>query len=252
MYSLQTPFLMDDGETRSLHFDFKYVQSEMRIDAPIELLFGYTQAMMAFLLINPTPENILLVGLGGGSLSKYCHHLLPQTIVTTVEINEDVILLRDSFHIPPDSESFNVVHDDAANYLRHQHQISDIILLDGYTTEGLPRMLTTPMFYKDCYNALNDGGILVANFNCEDVQLATCMGRLLRIFKNKVLVIKSNTSGNKVVFAFKGHNHLPIDLMAERAEQLQQQTQLPMLHFYEQIVMGCRPWLIPHENRDMA
>jgi len=252
MYSFQTPFLMDDGETRSLHFDFKYVQSEMRIDAPVELIFGYTQAMMAFLLINPMPKDILLVGLGGGSLSKFCHHLLPQTRVTTVEINEDVILLREAFHIPPDNEYFNVIHDDAANYLRHQHQISDIILLDGYTTNGLPRMLTTPMFYKDCYNALNNDGILVANFNCDDLQLETCMGRLRRIFKDKVLTIKSNTSGNKVVFAFKSQNSLPIDLMRERAEQLQQQTKLPMLHFYAQIVTGCQSWLIPLENRDLA
>lgn len=250
--SFENPFLMDDGHTRSLHFNFIHVQSEMRIDAPVELVFGYTQAMMAFMLVQPEPQDILLVGLGGGSLSKYCHHILPDSTVTTVEINPEVIALRDSFHIPPDSPRFRIVQDDAVHYFRHQRGTADVILLDGYDDEGLPDALTTPMYYRDCYRALRDGGILVSNFNCDDVKLATCLGRLGKIFQGKVVIIQSRTSGNKVVYAFKNYHHLPVVMIRERAERLRHRTGLPLPHFGDQLIAGSRPWGMESEQRQSA
>ncbi|MDO8329016.1 MAG: hypothetical protein Q7T36_00925 [Fluviicoccus sp.] len=242
--TFQNPVLLDDGETLSLHFNNIHVQSEMRVDAPVELVFGYTQAMMAFLLVQPQPQDILLVGLGGGSLSKYCHFFLPESCITTVEINPEVIALRDSFHIPPDSPRFRIVQEDGVNYMRHQRDTADVILLDGYDDTGLPDALTTPLFYRDCYLALRDGGILVSNYNCDDLQLATCLGRLGKIFSGKVLIIKSQTSGNKVLFAFKNYRHLPHELMMERAERLKHRSGLPMPHFGNQLIAGSRAWSI--------
>lgn len=240
--SFDKPFLMDDGETRSLHFNFIHVQSEMRLNAPVELVFGYTQAMMAFLLVQPEPRDILLVGLGGGSLSKYCHFMLPDSAVTTVEINPAVISLRESFHIPPDGPRFRVIQEDGAVYMRHQYGTTDILMLDGYDDDGLPHALTTPMFYRDCYQALRDGGVLVSNFNCDDLTLATCLGRLAKVFNGKVLIIKSRSSANKVVLAFKNYHHLPEELMRERAGRLKLRMGLPMPHFCEQMIAGSRSW----------
>lgn len=245
--TFQNPLLIDDGEIRSLHFNSIHVQSEMRVDAPVELVFGYTQAMMAFLLVQPEPQDILLVGLGGGSLSKYCHHTLPNSTVTTVEINPEVIALRESFHIPPDSPRFRIVQDDAVDYMRQQRESTDVLLLDGYDDEGLPAALTTPLYYRDCFQALRDGGILVSNYNCDDVQLATCLGRLGKIFGGRVLIIKSRTSGNKILFAFKGHQRLPVEMMSERAERLKHRTGLPMPFFCEQLLAGSRNWKVAPE-----
>ena len=181
--SFEKPLLMDDGETRSLHFSFMHVQSEMRVDKPLELVFGYTQAMMAFLLVHPEPPDILLVGLGGGSLSKYCHYLLPQSTVTTVEINPEVIALRDTFSIPADSERFRVVEADAVHYLPLHSGAADVLLLDGYDEDGLPDALSTPLYYRHCFEALREGGVLVANFNCDDERLAVSLGGWGRYFQ---------------------------------------------------------------------
>lgn len=240
--SFDKPLLMDDGETRSLHFSFMHVQSEMRVDKPLELVFGYTQAMMAFLLVQPEPQDILLVGLGGGSLSKYCHYLLPQSTVTTVEINPEVIALRETFCIPADSARFRVVQDDATRYMPRHRDTADVLLLDGYDEDGLPDALTTPLYYRHCFEALREGGVLVANFNCGDEQLAVSLGRLGKIFAGRVLIIKSQTSGNKVVFAFKDRGALPHARMHERAERLKHRTGLPMPHFCSQLEAGSRSW----------
>ena len=78
------PGVSEDGGVRSLQFSNGAVQSSMRVSKPFELDLSYTRAMMGFLLFNAEPQHILLVGLGGGSLSKYCYHQFPQARITVV------------------------------------------------------------------------------------------------------------------------------------------------------------------------
>ena len=81
------PFIIDDGETRQLLFNLDFIQSSMRIDDPFALDIAYTRKMMAFLLFAPNPDHVLMVGLGGGSLAKFCHRHLPRARLTVVEVN---------------------------------------------------------------------------------------------------------------------------------------------------------------------
>ena len=50
----------------------------MSLDEPDALVTAYTRKMMAFLLFNPAPKRIAMVGLGGGSLAKFCYRNLPK------------------------------------------------------------------------------------------------------------------------------------------------------------------------------
>src|SRR5690606_15673673 len=85
------------------------VQSSMSLLNPYALEFEYTRLMMGFLLFDPDPAHMLMIGLGGGSLPKFCHRYLPQTSIDVVEIDPDVIALRDAFHVPPDDARFRVI-----------------------------------------------------------------------------------------------------------------------------------------------
>src|ERR1035437_2041812 len=67
------PFVFDDGNTRSLYFSLRYVQSTMRTSDPTSLEFAYTRKMMSFLLFQEKTRSILMLGLGGGSLAKFCY-----------------------------------------------------------------------------------------------------------------------------------------------------------------------------------
>jgi spermidine synthase len=58
--------------------------------------------MMGFLLFRHEPREILMFGLGGGSLAKYCHRHLPAARIR-VEIDSDVIAFRDQFAVPPNA-----------------------------------------------------------------------------------------------------------------------------------------------------
>ncbi len=167
------PFVFDDGDIRTLQFDERIVQSAMRLSAPDELLIPYTQAMTGFLLFNPAPAHILLVGLGGGSLVKYCYKHLPATRLTVLEIDADVIALREQFMIPADDARLQVVHADARSYISEmQEESTDVILLDGFDAEGAAEELNTYAFFNDCRRVLRENGILLMNM-ADDMNTAT-------------------------------------------------------------------------------
>ncbi|MGH8783202.1 spermidine synthase [Paraburkholderia sp.] len=170
---------------------------------PLELDLSYTRAMMSFQLFHSDPRDILIVGLGGGSLSKYCFHKFPLARVTTVEIDERVIALREWFVIPPDSERFQIVHADAAEYLPDRVGVADVILLDGFDAFGLPASLSSQSFYDCCHAALRDGGVLVANLLNSDSQLATYLSRIRRACDGKLFRTVARREGNTIAIGVK-------------------------------------------------
>ena len=220
------PYLTEDAVFKALHFDGRSVQSRMRKDAPNELQFGYTRAMMGFLLFNPAPRDVLIVGLGGGSLSKYCYHHLADTRITTVEIDPAVIALRDEFAIPPDSDRFQVICADAAEYLAEKAAIADVILLDGYADYGLPPALSSLDFYSQCYAALRANGVVAANLWGSPMTVHQCLRRIRTCFEQKMLKVRSPTSDNIVAVALKEPRIPAWSTLQGRARALQRETEI--------------------------
>ena len=87
----ESVYLSEKFGVRTLHIGSDTVQSSMRIAQPNDLEISYTRSMMAFLLFNADPREVLMVGLGGGSLAKYVYHRLPRARTTVVEIMPQVV-----------------------------------------------------------------------------------------------------------------------------------------------------------------
>lgn len=157
------PFIIDDGQTRQLFFNLDFIQSSMRVDDPFALDCAYTRKMMAFLLFVPDPGHVLMIGLGGGSLAKFCYRYLPRARLTVVEVNPDVIAMRGAFDIP-DDERLTIVQADAADYLAAGEADTDVLLLDGFDARGIAPGFLDRGFYAAARRRLRTGGLLVANF----------------------------------------------------------------------------------------
>jgi spermidine synthase len=200
-----TPFVRRKPETLALHFDFAAIQSEMRFDAPEELVLGYTRTMMGFLLFQPRPRKIVMIGLGGGSLPKYCYAKLPDAAIAVAEINPQVIAWRDEFRVPPDDERFRVVCQDGADFIRGVRRHFDVLILDGYDAAGPAPSLCTQSFYDECYRQLTPGGVMVVNLAYfDDVSHEESIARIRRSFADTVVVVESEDPGNRIAFARKG------------------------------------------------
>ena len=189
---------------RSLHIGSDTIQSAMRIARPNELEISYTRSMMAFLLFNPDPREVLMVGLGGGSLAKFIYHRLPRARTVAVEVNPRVVAVaRQFFQVPPDDERLQVMVGDGAAYLGNDKLRADVIVVDGYDAESQVEALSTPAFYRDCARVLGDSGILVVNLWGGDRNFTLCVDRISRAFDGFVACLPAGKPGNIVALAFK-------------------------------------------------
>lgn len=195
------PYLCEDEDSVSLHFDLHSIQSRMQRDAPTALVLGYTRLMAGSLLLQPAPERVLMIGLGGGSLPKYLHHHCPQADLTVVEINPHVIALRERFAIPSDSDRFRVVQADGAVFVAGLTTPVDLLMVDGFTYDGQPEALCTPGFYAACALGLSPRGLLVVNLQAADPLTPVYRARLAQTFDGAVMSLPSNDGGNVVVLA---------------------------------------------------
>ena len=198
-----SPIVEQDGESVIMSFDETSIQSRMRLDDPTALDLDYSRVMMAFLLLQPQPESILMIGLGGGSMAKYCHRHLPQARITVVEINPEVIAARETFQVPADDELFSVVQGDGAMFLATTPRDSyDVILVDGFGPEGeQPEDLCSLAFYKACRAALRPSGVLMVNLQDQEPLCSRLIGRIWQMFGEPVVPLEVACGGNLVVLA---------------------------------------------------
>ena len=203
------PLVRTHKGRRTLAFESGDVQSEMLLARPYALTLQYTRAMMCFALFVPRPRHILMVGLGGGSLAKFCHRHFPDCRITVVELRADVIALREQFLVPPDDARLRVVHADAVAYVKAQAARSadtmrrpfDVILVDGFGAEGLPPALGNAAFYRDCRAVLGDGGVLAANVFTYDPRYPAVLDALDTVFAHRTCWFDKVAGNNRIVFA---------------------------------------------------
>lgn len=220
--NLNRPLVIQNEQAVSLYFDARGVQSTMLRRDPCALALGYTRTMMGFLLFRPSPRRISMIGLGGGSLAKYCHRHLPDTTITAVEINPDVIALRDRFHVPRDDERFRVFCADGAQYVSVPDHRPDVLLVDGFDADGLSPELRSQTFYEACRRRLSDDGVLVANLVTDEPDFHRSLRSLREVFAGAVTLAPSEDSDhNIIVFAWKETDGLPsFTVMLDRARAL--------------------------------
>lgn len=197
------PYLTESDGILSLQFDEWSTQSEMSIDDTDELVIPYTRVIMSFLLLEPSPRHVAMIGLGGGSLAKYCYRYLPGTEITAVEINPDVIALRNEFAIPADDVRFRVLLGDGAAWVADSASQPDVLIVDGFDADGLPAQLSSQRFYDDCFAALADNGIMVVNMWKGYPHYDEYLARINNSFAGNWVIVDAEDGFNQIVLAVK-------------------------------------------------
>ena len=201
--SYPKPFVIDDGKSRFLYFSVRLMQSQMALATPNDLVLRYTQKMMAFLLFHPRPRRLMMIGLGGGSLAKFCYHRLPGSQITVVEISPEVIAWRDAFMLPPDDARLSVIEGDGAAVLAAAEKGIDALLIDAFDRTGIAPALANREFIETAYEKLAGNGVLVINLAGEKESYAHLIAEVMTVFDDQVIVISVPDDGNHVLYAFK-------------------------------------------------
>ena len=211
----EVPSICEDKDGKSLRFSNDHLQSRMRSTRPDALELDYTKTMMGFLRLRRQPRHIAMIGLGGGSLAKYCYRQLPDTKITVVEINPHVIAMRQEFLVPDDNERFQVIEADGADFVRDAEPDFDVLLVDGYDHQGQPAALCSQQFYENCCQVLADPGVMAVNLHGYHPLYELFIDRINRSFGNNTAEVPANRDGNVIVFAGKT---IPVSAHAMRGK----------------------------------
>jgi spermidine synthase len=193
---------------RQLHLGTGAIQSAMRVNRPWDLELAYTRAMMGFLLFRPAPEDVLMIGLGGGSLAKFIRKHRPATRITAIEISPQVVAAaRSHFLLPADDDRLEVRIDDGAAFVPRQTDAADVILLDGFDAGNQVERLATLEFYQACRRALKPGGVLVVNLWGRDAEFVRYLSRLLAAFDGGLAWLPVMNKTNVIVFGLRDEGY---------------------------------------------
>ena len=226
--------IRESNGLRTLHFDKRWMQGAMRVTRPWDLELEYTQVMMACLLMRDEssfPRNILLIGLGAASLTKFLYRNFPQAHLTVVEIDARLVdVAREHFGLPDDPVRLNMVIGDGVDYMTASDQTFDLILVDGFNEHAHPGDLNTLPFYRACRSRLSNQGMLVVNL------IGLCRGvkggfaHIESAFEDRALMFPQCKSGNTIAFAATaGVINVSLDELKKKSLAFEQRTGLALL-----------------------
>jgi len=162
-------FITKRGHQLVMSFQLKgwdYTESVSNLLDPDDLPLRYAQVMTIATIYPETARKILMLGLGGGSISTYLGRFMPEAAITTVEIDPGVITAAKTYFGLRETERMRYRAGDGRVFLSRNDELYDLILLDAYRGGYVPFHLLTREFYTLVKQRLTPGG--AAAFNVHD------------------------------------------------------------------------------------
>jgi spermidine synthase len=232
----------ENDRLRTLHFDSEPTQSAMSLETPDKLKLDYAKAMMSFLLFNELQDDdLLLMGLGGGSIAKFVLQNFPKCRVEAVEYRAEVAQIAYDYFDLPRENNLNVVIDCGAHYAHErcemQKEFYSVIMLDAFDATGMAQALCNEEFFAACKKMLKKDGILVVDLWNTTEQFKQLFSWIGSLFDAKLLFLPVNGVVNVIGLFF--HENTPIYSRRElqrRAIKLEKTYDLPFKQFLKDLI----------------
>jgi spermidine synthase len=145
---------------------YDYTESVAALDDPDDLPVRYTQVMTVGVLYPHEARRVLMIGLGGGSMSSYLGRFMPDATIDTVEVDPGVIAAAKKYFGMKETARVRYLEGDGRVFLNRNKESYDLILVDAFHGGYVPFHLLTREFYALVRQRLAPGG--AAAFNVHD------------------------------------------------------------------------------------
>lgn len=217
--------VVDHGDCRYLYFGAPYEQTCIRKDKPHQLVHAYARAMMLGLALGD-PQDVLMLGLGGGSLLHALRKACPAANVTVVELRQAVAdIAQDHFQIELSADSLIIA--DAKQQLRQFSAAScDLLFADLFYDNRMHPWQEQHKFFQQAKTVLRPDGWLVINFDAPRLTDSDSSLSLRDVFPTLFSV--TTRDDNQIVLAsaqsgFELSDHL------EKVDALGRLLEIPLL-----------------------
>lgn len=245
------------GSVRKLYFqtnDVWLLQSTYDLDAPLSLHHEVFQTMVSGLLLQPAPKRMCMIGLGGGQLSNYLHHHLPELELDVVEICPAVVrLARAWFGVPEADPRYRVHIGDGRVFVESLPDASvDLIVHDAYRGHSIPQHLRSQEFFAACAAKLRPGGIVVANMHRRVARYPIDRATMASVFRHVYRFASADDIQTSVVMSMDEQARTPAQLH-ETARALQHDFDFDLISLAQRCEIDESGWdatAIVHDDFD--
>lgn len=195
-------------------------QSAVFPGRPTHLELAYSRVAMVGLGLVPPDGRILFVGLGGGAMPTYVRHMLPEARIDVVEIDPLIVDVASRlFGFRPDS-AMTVHTGDGRAFIEATPPGSwDLIVLDAFSDDEIPRALTTRGFLEAVRSSLAPQGVVVSNVHSSHPTYASMIATYGAVFP-AVQLVRVGRRAQRIVVAAPGTRTLDRGTLLDASREL--------------------------------
>lgn len=222
--------VVENDKMRTLHLGTSVPQSEMFLKEPYKIPSEYILLMTMALLFHPHPKNVLVLGLGGGTLPKFLWKYFPTCRIDIVERSTLVIDLAYRFFKFPKSPRINIHNTGALEFIKDTENQYDLIFIDLFEGDKLASAMNEKNFFNICQKRLTKKGILVWNtWKLNPQDLIDNFQKLCEIFGKDLLILPTK-GWNNIFLAFPTTmEKFPLYRVVQNARKLTEKTHVDYL-----------------------
>ncbi len=211
---------------RWLEFGDGVAQSAFALAQPQTLILPYTQWLLAGLMFTSPARNATVLGLGGGSVASF----LARAGVQVTGVDADPLVVeaaRRFFPLAPHGLELRL--GDAREYIDNPGMESvDVLIIDLFTREGMPRWLAHAAFHDACAARLARGGVTCINLAMHSADaLDDVLDAMRAAYGQQVLMLAVPQHANVIAIAVNGNHPDNKQPLQKRAQRLEQTLHLP-------------------------
>ena len=176
------------------------LESAVDLSDPLKLVVHYTRSLYGALFIQPKPQRVMMIGLGGAGFHRLFAAAYPDALLHTVELDPKVLELCETrMQFKPTAKT-PVTIMDGRMFVKRNKEKWDWLVLDAFRGGFVPPHLKTEEFYRECAARLSDRGVFVSNLHATSQLYFSDLKTIQKVFP-QVVLFETLGRGNVIICA---------------------------------------------------
>lgn len=151
------------------------------------------------------PEDILMLGVAGGTIIRLLHDVFPRAQITGVEIDQEMLHIGKTYFGLKDIPWLSCIREDAKEFVAGKNRKHyGLIVVDVFSGPDVPDFVAEETFQTQVRDLVSPGGALVINYIRDGRYgtLANSLGKILKTLYPRVRF--TDTYNNRIFLAIRG------------------------------------------------